>query len=173
MTDRRQFFASLWSLTEPKEVVKKEAMPFRPLLPGFVPKAENGCDTCESSACKLACPQGIVMRHDKSMPYLDLSQRGCTFCGDCQTACQQGCFTEGEHKHVQARVTIDAKHCLAWNHTICRSCADACNERAIAFTGLWQPVINSDACTACGFCVGKCPSDTIKLQPLMPRVEVA
>lgn len=173
MTDRRQFLSSLWRLTETKKEVKTEQTPFKPLLPGFVLNPEGGCETCESSACKLACPQGIVIRHDKSIPYLDFSQRGCTFCGECETACQQGCFSEGKHKHVETIVTIDTKQCLAWNGTICRSCADACNDRAIVFTGLWKPVINPDTCTACGFCAGKCPSDAIRFHPPMPKVEEA
>jgi ferredoxin-type protein NapF len=170
MHNRRSFFTSLLALAQTPESkpepAQAKAHPFVPLLPGFMLNTEKGCADCTTSACQTACQQGIVVREGSSIPHLNLSQHGCTFCGDCSTACESDCFIETPAKRIAAEIRIDTAKCLAWNNTICRSCADSCNDRAIQFTGLWQPVINTDACTACGFCIGKCPSNTIRIHPL-------
>ncbi|MDO9208648.1 MAG: 4Fe-4S binding protein [Sulfuricurvum sp.] len=163
MSDRRGFFASLKSLALGAE---KEESPFLPLLPGFIPNSANGCNECTTSACKTICPESIVIREGVQAPYLDFSRRGCTFCGECSVACESDCFVAEPVNALNAEVRIGILSCLAWNKTICRSCADVCNDKAIQFTGLWNPEINLDACTACGFCIGVCPAYTITVHPI-------
>lgn len=164
MDSRRGFFASIVSLATPKE---KGEVPYHPLLPGFVIENAYKCVTCTSSACKNVCEENIVVREETSAaPYLDFSRRGCTFCGECQSACEYDCFVEEPVKVIKAEIEIGILSCLAWNKTICRSCADVCNDKAIQFTGLWNPEIDSSACTACGFCIGVCPAYSISIHPL-------
>ncbi|MDD5717920.1 MAG: 4Fe-4S binding protein [Sulfuricurvum sp.] len=158
MDSRRGFFASLASLAVGKG---KEKGPFHPLLPGFIAENSQNCLTCETSACKNICEEGIVVREGTASPYLDFSRKGCTFCGECSAACEQNCFIAEPVKTLSARVEIGILSCLAWNKTICRSCADVCNDKAIQFTGLFNPEIDPEACTACGFCIGVCPAYTI------------
>lgn len=162
MESRRGFFASLASLVQ----VKEKEIPFSPLLPGFIPNSVQGCTECTTSACKNVCEEGIVVREGTASPYLDFSKRGCTFCGDCSVACESDCFVAEPVNTINAEVRIGILSCLAWNKTICRSCADVCNDKAIQFTGLWNPEINLDACTACGFCIGVCPAYTITVHPI-------
>jgi len=162
MEGRRGFFSSLVSLVQVKE---KEA-PFLPLLPGFIPNSVQGCVECTTSACKSVCPEAIVVREGVCAPYLDFSRRGCTFCGECSIACESDCFVAQPVTAINAEVRIGILSCLAWNKTICRSCADVCNDKAIEFTGLWNPEIDPTKCTACGFCIGVCPAYTITVHPL-------
>lgn len=162
MDSRRGFFASLLSLATPKE---GENTPFRPLLPGFIVENRHQCETCTSSACKNVCEENIVFREGTAAPYLDFSRRGCTFCGECQIACESGCFVTEPVQRLDTYAEIGILSCLAWNKTICRSCADACNDKAICFTGLWNPQIDPNACTGCGFCIGVCPVSIIGIHP--------
>lgn len=161
MSDRRGFFSSLVSLVQ----VKEKEVPFFPLLPGFIPNSAQGCLECTISACKSVCEEGIIVREGTASPYLDFSKRGCTFCGECSVVCESDCFVAQPVNSINAEVRIGILSCLAWNKTICRSCADVCNDKAIQFTGLWNPEINFDACTACGFCIGVCPTYTITVHP--------
>lgn len=158
MSERRGFFASLKSLALG---AVKEENPFSPLLPGFIPANAGNCQTCSTSACKPHCPEEIVMISGDGTPYLDFSRRGCTFCGECALACEHDLFVMEPVEKLDAVVRIGILSCLAWNKTICRSCADVCNDRAIEFTGLFNPEINADKCTGCGFCIGVCPAYTI------------
>ncbi len=159
METRRGFFASLASIA----LGKKEEAPFNPFLPGFIQASADKCGTCVTSSCKNVCEEGIVIRSESSVPYLDFSRRGCTFCGECATACESDCFVAEPIEKIEARFEIGILSCLAWNKTICQSCKDVCNEKAIQFTGLWNPEIDSNLCTGCGFCVGVCPAYTIQI----------
>ncbi|MFZ2969179.1 MAG: 4Fe-4S binding protein [Sulfuricurvum sp.] len=167
MDSRRGFFTSLVALAMGGGKKKK---PFHPFLPGFITENSDNCLSCTTSACKKVCEEGIIVHEDARIPYLDFSRRGCTFCGECITACESDCFVAEPITSLKAEVKIGILSCLAWNKTICRSCADVCNDKAIQFTGLWNPEIDSNACTACGFCVGVCPAFTITLHPLKERV---
>ena len=160
METRRGFFSSLASLAKPKE-----DKAFYPQLPGFMADKSQACLSCQTSACKTVCEEEIVIRQEGGVPYLDLSRRGCTFCGECQTACESDCFFPEPVKRLDAVVEIGILGCLAWNKTICRSCADVCNDKAIQFTGMFNPEIDPGACTACGFCIGVCPAYAITLRP--------
>lgn len=162
MNERRGFFASLKSLALGEG---KGESSFFPLLPGFIPENSQKCLTCTTSACKPVCEEGIVVRDGTALPYLDFSRRGCTFCGECISACESDCFVAEPVNRINAEVRIGILSCLAWNKTICRSCADVCNDKAIEFTGLFNPEIDPLKCTACGFCIGVCPAYTITVHP--------
>lgn len=160
MNERRGFFASLKTLALG---AVKEEKPFLPLLPGYISEHSNMCLECSVPVCKTVCPEEIVMIGGDSLPYLDFSRRGCTFCGECAIACESDLFVAEPVGRIDAQVHIGILSCLAWNKTICRSCADVCNEKAIQFTGLFNPEIDPDKCTACGFCIGVCPAYTISV----------
>ncbi|MFZ2888908.1 4Fe-4S binding protein [Sulfuricurvum sp.] len=167
MDSRRGFFTSLVALARGEG---KEDKPFHPLLPGFIADKSDNCLSCITSACKNVCEEGIIVREDATIPYLYFSRRGCTFCGECISACESDCFVAEPITSLKAQMQIGILSCLAWNKTICRSCADVCNDKAIQFTGLWNPEIDSNACTVCGFCVGVCPASTITIHPLKETV---
>ncbi len=58
--------------------------------------------------------------------------------------------------------------CIARHSVVCRSCGDACTDRAIRFIprrgGIALPEVLADACTACGNCVTACPANAIELK---------
>lgn len=60
-----------------------------------------------------------------------------------------------------------ASHCLTFGGVACRSCDDACPERAIRFRpkpgGHYHPELDGDLCTSCLECVPVCP-----VQALVP-----
>ena len=64
-------------------------------------------------------------------------------------------------------VALIGEGCLAEAGIVCRSCGETCGESAIRFRpriGLPpQAVVNEDACTGCGECVGACPGEAITL----------
>jgi ferredoxin-type protein NapF len=55
---------------------------------------------------------------------------------------------------------------------ICFSCKEPCIDDAILFNGMFNPVIDMDKCTGCGFCLGRCPTLAIDFT-VIPLKEVA
>lgn len=72
-----------------------------------------------------------------------------------------------------AVVATIGETCLARRGIVCRSCGDACPERAIRFPPLLGraalPVLSLEACTGCGDCLPVCPVAAIAL----PAAETA
>ncbi|HFC03636.1 MAG TPA: ferredoxin-type protein NapF, partial [Nitratifractor salsuginis] len=92
---------------------------------------------------------------------------GCTFCEECAEVCEAGVLslTEGQER-INARFIISTESCMAHHGTICFSCKEPCLEEAILFAGMFNPVIDDDRCTGCGFCLSRCPTGAITFQPL-------
>lgn len=159
MLDRRSLFSSIVNVVKGGASQK---LPFLPLLPGFDKDKQKQCLSCELAPCVQSCPEKIIIKNDQSVPVLNFEHRGCTFCNECALACPSDCFIAPPT--INAVVSISLLKCLAWNKTICCSCADACNDKAIAFLGLFRPEIDPLKCTSCGFCVGVCPSGAIVIE---------
>jgi ferredoxin-type protein NapF len=57
--------------------------------------------------------------------------------------------------------------CLARRGVMCRTCGDACAERAIRFVlergGVAAPHVAFASCTGCGACVHVCPANAVAL----------
>jgi ferredoxin-type protein NapF len=63
------------------------------------------------------------------------------------------------------------------NATICRSCGESCDDKAITFAlklgGIAEPVLNIEQCTGCGACFSVCPVQVISLTSALLKNEPA
>jgi len=155
--DRRSFFRRV------------KTSPFKSYIyPPYFDKKEDflKCHQCESKDCLNACNEKIIKIIDEK-PILDFSVSGCTFCDECALACTQSVLSITNKKEkINAEFIINPSKCIAWNQTICFSCQDICQEFAIIYKGMFNPVIDLDKCTACGFCIGVCPAGSIETKIL-------
>ena len=125
---------------------------------------QSECVTCESKACVASCDEEIILIGGDGIPMLNFSKSGCTFCEDCASACEPNVLSlENVHTSEQLNATfrISTEGCVAHNGVICFSCKEPCIDDAILFNGLFNPVIDMDRCTGCGFCLGRCPTQAI------------
>lgn len=124
------------------------------------------CTRCP--ACRAACPQDIIVAGDGGFPEVDFQRGECTFCGACREACNAGAFSARSAPPWRLEVRIGAD-CLALREVVCRSCAEQCERDAIVFrrngARVALPGLDEQRCTACGACVGSCPSRAISVQP--------
>jgi ferredoxin-type protein NapF len=121
------------------------------------------CLECENKPCIEACSENILFI-ENNKPSINFAKRGCTFCDECAIVCELDVLTiDNKKEKLNCELIINPKKCMAWNQTVCFSCQDVCLERAIDFYGMFNPIINEEKCTSCGFCVGVCPSDAIEV----------
>ena len=156
---RRELFSSLASSIKGE---KKQEKLLRPPYFNDESLFHNECNKCDAK-CATVCEEDIIRIADDKTPYLLFSKSGCTYCDKCAFACELGVLNIEYKKQIGATIFIDKKSCLSWNHTMCFSCKDPCLDRAIDFQAMFMPLIN-DKCTACGFCISRCPTDAIKLK---------
>jgi len=153
---RREFLSSF-----ARPFAKKEPRPVRP--PYFADETDfEKCRECETKPCAAACAaeEGVLVIVSDGTPTLDFSESGCTYCDACAVVCEEGVL-DTPYRSTLPPPKIDPLACMAWHHTICSSCRDACDKNAIIFEGLFRPRI-ADGCDGCGFCVAVCPSAAIK-----------
>ncbi|TBW40461.1 ferredoxin-type protein NapF [Siculibacillus lacustris] len=142
--------------------------PTVPRPPTAIPEADflAACDGC--LACVTACPEGVVRLDADRRPVLQFVHGTCTFCDLCAAACPTGALATEGARPWDARAEI-AGNCLAIGGVHCRSCGDACDERAVSFVprpdGRFLPIIDVDRCTGCGACVGVCPVTAVAVRP--------
>jgi len=155
--DRRSFFRRV------------KNSPFKSFVyPPYFDKKENflKCNECDSKDCLAACEEEII-KIQNGYPTLNFQKNGCTFCDECANACKLGILSiENKKEKINAEMIINPNKCIAWNQTICFSCQEACEEYAIIYKGMFNPVIDLEKCTGCGFCVGVCPTNAIEIKTL-------
>ncbi len=142
-------------------------VPVAPRLPWLLPEAFfAGCTRC--GACLDACPERVIAAGDGGLPGIDFERGGCTFCGACRARCPLPLFDRDAERPWAYRVGITGK-CLTRHGIVCRSCQDACAAGAIRFAPgparVAVPVLDDEACTGCGACVGVCPVSATAWRP--------
>ena len=162
--DRRELFGSLTSGFRDNSETKSELI-LRPPYNNDESLFHNECQNCEG-LCATVCEVEIIKIAEDKTPYLSFDKSGCTFCDDCVSACEFDVLTLEAKANIQANITISEASCLAWNDVMCMSCKDPCLDNAIAFAGLFKPVIDMSKCTACGFCISRCPAFAIEIEEL-------
>jgi len=158
MASRRDFFTAF------KKINEGEVLTVRPPYGKDELSFTENCPECEDKACVEACEQNIIFITEDGTPTLDFSKVGCTFCEDCATKCEADVLSlENIHSSevINAKFVIKTEACVAHNGVICFSCKEPCIDNAILFNGMFNPVIDMDRCTGCGYCVGKCITNAI------------
>ncbi|MEN8727881.1 MAG: ferredoxin-type protein NapF [Sulfurovum sp.] len=125
---------------------------------------QSECVVCENKACVASCDEQIIVIQADGTPKLDFSKSGCTLCDDCASVCETNVLSlENVHtsEHINATFCISTEGCVAHHGVICFSCKEPCIDDAILFNGMFNPVIDMDRCTGCGFCLGRCPTQAI------------
>jgi len=160
MADRRELFKSLSKRLNQED----ENLLIRP--PYFKEYIDfNKCRSCQDKTCISACPEKIIVIAQDESITLDFSKNGCSFCEECAIACDKGVLSlENIHTadRLNATFQIDFKSCVAHHGVICSACREPCIDDAILFNGLFNPVIDNEKCTSCGFCISRCPTLAIK-----------
>lgn len=125
------------------------------------------CTRCNK--CIDLCPEGIVVAGDGGFPRVEFARGECTFCGDCTSRCEADLFhhtLDNEHLGWAHKAVVNER-CLTQFGVMCRSCEDACEPRAIRFPlaagKIPHPIIDTEACTGCGACIGPCPETAISM----------
>lgn len=142
--------------------------PLGPLAPAPIMACTRGnpCVDCEAP-CVAACEPGIIRLHPDGhtlagVPYLSFEKSGCTFCNDCVQRCPA--TTEEELRPTKLGLALlDRAACVAWDGVVCTSCQTACPYQAVVMDGGVRPSIDAEACNGCGFCVGVCPTEAIRI----------
>ena len=124
------------------------------------------CDRCGD--CIPTCPEGIIRAGSGGFPEVDFAARGCTLCGDCLAACHGKALRGDPEKDPPWHLVADiGAACIARLGVICRSCGEACGEGAIRFRlrvgGAAEPLLYGEACTGCGWCIGVCPVQAVRV----------
>jgi ferredoxin-type protein NapF len=175
-TSRREFFNAFRKpLVQTKEVLAPVLRPPYGLNESLF---QSECIQCESKACIASCDEKIIVLLEDGTPTLNFTKSGCTFCDECAISCEANVLSL-ENKHtsemLNATFQISTQGCVAHNGVICFSCKEPCIDDAILFNGMFNPIIDMDKCTACGFCLSRCPTVAIdfKVQEIIKFEETS
>lgn len=161
---RRELFSFLSSSLKDEEKKVKEQI-LRPPYYNDINAFDTECQNCDRK-CATLCQEQIIIIEDDKTPRLDFSKSGCTYCDDCAIACEFGVLNIEDKKMIDANVVINQSTCLSWSGVMCFSCKDPCLDDAIEFKAMFMPVIDESKCTACGFCISRCPTYAIEVSSL-------
>jgi len=165
VADRRDFFKSF---TKPLRQTREESpLLVRPPYGSSESLFQSECPGCESKACVASCDEKIIFIAEDGTPTLTFKQNGCTFCDACAEVCEADVLSlknEEAASWLNAVFRISTEACVAHHGVICHSCKEPCIDDAILFNGMFNPVIDDDKCTACGFCLSRCPTQAISYE---------
>ena len=163
MASRRDFFKSF---AKPLVKNKEEETPslVRPPYGSTESLFQSECPSCESKACVTSCDEKIISISEDGTPTLSFNKNGCTFCDECANSCEANVLSLENietQSWLNAVFKISLEACVAHHGVICHSCKEPCIDDAILFNGMFNPIIDDDKCTACGFCISRCPTQAI------------
>jgi len=143
---------------------QQESLIVRPPYGSSESLFQSECPECESKACAASCDEKIIVIGADGSPILNFAKSGCTFCEECAAACEAGVLqleNVATAEKINAEFRISIEGCVAHHGVICFSCKEPCIDDAILFNGMFNPVIDMNRCTGCGFCLGRCPTQAI------------
>lgn len=177
MTSRRDFLAAFR-----KPLLRADGESYIAVRPPYGQNEslfQKMCPACESKACVSSCEEQIIVICADGTPTLNFTKNGCTFCEECAKACEKNetVILSLSHTHtakkIYATFRISTEECIAHHKVICFACKEPCIDDAILFNGMFNPVIDMDRCTGCGFCISRCPTQAISCFaiPITPKRE--
>lgn len=162
------------------------AAPLRP--PGAVADFAAACIRC--GQCVQACPYDSVQlvptggAAGSGLPRIVPREAPCVMCEPlhCVKACPTGALNPGLTDITQARMglaVIDIEHCLSWQGLRCEVCFRVCpvqgqairlvsQQRQLSKHAMFVPLVQAEACTGCGLCEKRCPTDVSAIRVLDP-----
>ncbi len=163
MVSRRGFFKSI---TKPLRQAEEETpLLIRPPYAKSESLFQSECPSCESLACVASCDEQIIyIDQETKTPTLSFAKNGCTFCDECAVACEKEVLSlenQESSTYLSAIFKISLQACVAHHGVICNACKEPCIDDAILFNGMFNPIIDNERCTACGFCISRCPTEAI------------
>jgi len=163
VASRREFFKTLASPIKETQEESRASLYLRPPYAKDLSLFDKECINCESKACASVCDEKIIIIEANGTPILNFTNSGCTFCQDCADACEANVLNiEDKNSKINATILINKDKCMSHNGSICFSCKEPCLDDAILFKGMFEPIIDMDVCTSCGFCIGRCPTNAIE-----------
>jgi ferredoxin-type protein NapF len=171
---RRDFFKSF---AKPLRQTKEESpLLVRPPYGKDESLFQSKCPSCESKSCVASCDEKIIFIAEEGTPTLTFKQNGCTFCEECANACPEDVLSldnKETAEYLNAIFRISLESCVAHHGVICYACKEPCIDDAILFNGMFNPIIDDEKCTACGFCLSRCPTQAISYDVFVPEQETA
>lgn len=162
------------------------AAPLRP--PGAVADFAAACIKC--GQCVQACPYDSIKlvptggAAGSGLPRIVPRETPCVMCEPlhCVKACPTGALAPGLTDITQARIglaVIDIEHCLSWQGLRCEVCFRVCpaqgqairlvsQQRQLSKHAMFVPLVQAEACTGCGLCEKRCPTEVSAIRVLDP-----
>jgi ferredoxin-type protein NapG len=168
----------------------RAAVPLRP--PGAVAERDFAATCIKCGLCVQACPYDtlkLVRTADPGVagtPTFTPRQTPCFMCEDipCARVCPTGALDRRFPDIAKARMglaVVDPENCLSWQGLRCEICYRVCpvrgkaisvanHPRQISRHAMFVPVVHSDACTGCGICEQKCPTEIAAIRIVDPKL---
>ncbi|MDR2755534.1 MAG: 4Fe-4S binding protein [Planctomycetaceae bacterium] len=175
------FFGILFELSRRCTLQNSDSILIRP--PGAIREELflSRCTRC--GACVQTCPTSLLQLHyfetsilDYGTPYAVFDPAWCDAqCTQCGQVCPSGALQQilpAEKKKVKlGRAVLTFENCRLYDDRECSICGRECPFEAITFA--WSeseyrkiPIIDTEKCTGCGYCVVSCPVERNRTKPL-------
>lgn len=168
----------------------RAAAPLRP--PGARAEPDFAASCIKCGLCVQACPYGtleLARLGDAVLsgtPTFAPREVPCYMCVDipCARACPTGALDRTLKDINAARMglaVVDQENCLSYRGLRCEVCWRACpvRERAITLQvqprgtskhAMFVPIVHSEACTGCGICEKRCPTEVAAIRVVDPKL---
>jgi len=179
----------LWNALLSQQAAEAAA-PLRP--PGALAERDFAATCIKCGQCVAACPYRTLYLARPGEPAVTGTptfvprQVPCYMCADipCTHACPTGALDRALPSIEQARMglaVVDPGSCLSFLGLRCEICYRVCplKDKAIAIVhqprqlsrhALFVPVIDAAACTGCGLCEQRCPTEVAAIRIVDPKL---
>jgi ferredoxin-type protein NapG len=179
----------LWNALLSQQAAEAAA-PLRP--PGALPERDFAATCIKCGQCVVACPYRTLHLARPGEPAVTGTPTfvprkvPCFMCADipCTHACPTGALDRALPSIEQAKMglaVVDPGSCLSWLGLRCEVCYRVCplkgkaisivhQPRQLSPHALFVPVIDAAACTGCGICEQRCPTEVAAIRIVDPNL---